>query len=82
MEIRDEILSSIQILVNKAVENLVRTDIEALVTNASGKYCTVVIDGTEYKVKNGTNIEFTVGNRCLVHCINGDFNKKIIIAKL
>lgn len=42
----------------------------------------VMINKQQYNVKNGTNIAFIPGNKCLVHYINGKENKKVIIAKL
>ena len=45
-------------------------------------YYSVVINQQEYEIKNGTGNDFKAGDRCLVHCISGKFNNKIIIAKL
>lgn len=50
-------------------------------TDADGKV-SVIIDKQEYKVKNGTGITFVEGNKCLVHYINGNSQKKVIIVKL
>ncbi|MDL2301478.1 hypothetical protein LJC58_03890 [Lachnospiraceae bacterium OttesenSCG-928-D06] len=44
--------------------------------------CNVIIEKQEYTVKNGIGIEFSIGNNCLVHFINGNENNKVIIAKL
>lgn len=49
--------------------------------NENGTY-KVMINKQQYNVKNGTNIDFILGNKCLVHYINGKENKKIIIAQL
>lgn len=45
-------------------------------------YCTVVINQQEYEIKNGSAVSFKAGDRCLVHCISGRFNNKVIIAKI
>lgn len=42
----------------------------------------VVINKQIYNIKNGTDIDFNVGNKCLVHYISGNQSKKVIIAKL
>lgn len=42
----------------------------------------VLINKVEYSIKNGTGLEFKPGDRCLVYCISGNFNNKVIIAKL
>lgn len=49
--------------------------------NDNGTY-KVMLNKQEYNVKNGTEIEFAPGMKCLVHYISGNQNKKIIIAKL
>ena len=49
--------------------------------NADGTY-RVRINQQPYQVKNGTGINFEPGSKCLIHCISGNFNEKIIIAKL
>lgn len=42
----------------------------------------VLINSYKYNVKNGTNLQFQEGDKCLVHYINGNQQRKIIIAKL
>lgn len=49
--------------------------------NENGTY-RVKLNKQEYNIKNGTEIEFKPGMKCLVHYISGNQNKKIIIAKL
>lgn len=82
MDLGQEILKAMQILIDKSVEKVTKADLEGVVVEVNANYYAVLINGTNYKIKNGTNINFKVGERCLVHCINGDFTKKIIIAKL
>ena len=57
-------------------------DIVCSVVNTEGDYVNVFIMGNQYKVKNGIGVKFSAGDRALVHCINGDFKNKIIIAKM
>lgn len=59
-----------------------KCDYEGIVKSTKDNYCTVSLDGHDYSIKNGTNISFNVGDKALVHCVNGNFNKKIIIAKM
>lgn len=58
-------------------------DAEGLIVgkNTNGTY-KVMLNKQEYNVKNGTEIEFKNGAKCLVHFIQGNQNKKVIIAKL
>lgn len=78
---------AVEIIVNAIKEAVkysqpVRSDYEGIVKSVNGRVCTVSIDGHNYSVTNGADISFNWGDKCLVHCINGNFNKKIIIAKL
>lgn len=78
----DIIATSIVEAVNDCFRNLV-FDAEGVITgkNPDSTY-KVVINNQIYNVKNGTNIDFEVGNKCLVHYISENQNKKVIIAKL
>lgn len=58
------------------------TDIECMVSKQKGSKYIVLINEQEYTVKNGTGMTFGYGDKVLVHCINGDFKNKVIIAKL
>lgn len=76
-------------LLFKSIENLVRKmmknvsyDKEGLIISSENSTYTVIIDSQKYIVKNGTNIVFNTGDKCLVHYINGNEQNKIIIAKL
>lgn len=85
-KINDDAIKIIICSIHKMVEkklNELSYDKQAYVlgTDTDGKV-SVIIDKQEYKVKNGTGITFVEGNKCLVHYINGDSQKKVIIAKL
>lgn len=67
--------------IDKKIEFL-KCDREAIVLEANANVCTVLIDNCRYTVKNGTPFEFQKNDKCLVHFINGNQQRKIIIAKL
>ena len=67
--------------IDKKIEFL-KCDREAIVLEINDNMCTVLIDNRRYTVKNGTPFEFQKNDKCLVHFINGDQQRKIIIAKL
>ena len=79
------VLTQLARTVNSMIQNaLPRYDYIGSISKISTKagYYSVVINQQEYEIKNGTGIDFKAGDRCLVHCISGKFNNKIIIAKL
>lgn len=84
----DENSKSIDILIKyflNAIDKKIgklKCDREATVIDSNGIYCKVSINGSNYNIKNGTNISFIPGDKCLVHLINGNQQRKIIIAKL
>lgn len=67
--------------IDKKIEFL-KCDREAIVLEINDNMCTVLIDNCRYTVKNGTPFEFQKNEKCLVHFINGNQQRKIIIAKL
>lgn len=67
--------------IDKKIDFL-KCDREAIVLEINDNMCTVLIDNRRYTVKNGTPFEFQKNDKCLVHYINGNQQKKIIIAKL
>ena len=79
------VLTQLARTVNSMIQNAIpRYDYIGSISKISTKagYYSDVINQQEYEIKNGTGIDFKVGDRCLVHCISGKFNSKIIIAKL
>ena len=70
--------------IQKAIEHnqMPKCDYEGIVKGVKNNHCTVSLDGHDYSIKNGTNISFKAGDKVLVHCVNGNFNKKVIIAKM
>lgn len=67
--------------IDKKTEFL-KCDREAIVLEVNDNMCTVLIDNCRYTVKNGTPFEFQKNDKCLVHFINGNQQRKIIISKL
>lgn len=67
--------------IDKKIEFL-KCDREAIVLEVNNNMCTVLINNCRYTVKNGTPFEFQKNEKCLVHFINGNQQKKLIIAKL
>ena len=67
--------------IDKKIEAL-KCDKEGIVVSSDNDNCTVLIDNVKYTVKNGTGIVFKNGDKCLVHYINGDQRRKVIIAKM
>lgn len=83
IDIQDEILKTIKLIVDNATASIKNSDVEVKVLskNSDGTY-KVKINGVDYNVKNGTSMSFKTGDKVLVHLINGNFNNKVIIAKL
>ena len=77
----ETLVESILNIVDKKIAKLY-CDKEAIVESSFDNVCNVIIDSVKYKVKNGTNIDFNAGDKCLVHYINGNQQNKVIIAKL
>lgn len=84
MNVNDKAVQIIVEAIQKAItqSQAPRSDYEGIVTGIKDNYCTVLIDGQSYNIKNGTSVVFKNGDKVLVHCVNGNFNKKVIIAKM
>ncbi len=77
----DKMIQYILYVIRKEEKNK-HNDIIAPVTGVKGNKCTVLIMNQPYQVKNGIGVAFKPGDRCLIHCINGSFQDKVIVAKL
>ncbi len=74
MSIQAEILRSIEIMVQEALKKYERTEVAAVVESANnGKYM-VSIDGYQYEVKDGINLNPSVGTPVWVKLPNGTGN--------
>ena len=77
----EKIYENVIRIVDKKIAHLY-SDKEAIIVSQNEYSYTVLIDSYKYNVKNGTNINFKSGDKCLVHYINGNQQRKLIIAKL
>ena len=80
MNLRDEILLSIEILMNEYKEKQTKYEFLRVTKIEDGKYY-AIYNGGEYIMPNGTNMTFSVGNGIVVCIPNNDFKKRFIIAK-
>lgn len=80
MGIQDEILQAIEIMIQKRVPSA-PMDIPTVVTGVDGDTYKVNIDGSDYNVKDGINLNPTVGTKVWVHLPNGKINQAYIAAK-
>lgn len=74
MNIQAEILKSIEIMVQKALRKYERTEMAAVVEAVNGDKYTVTIDGYKYEVKDGINLNPSVGTPVWVKLPNGTGN--------
>lgn len=80
MDIQNEIIQAIDILIQKRVSSA-PMDIPTVVLGVNGDTYKIIIDGIEYNVRDGVNINPTVGTKVWVHCPNGKINQAYIAAK-
>lgn len=80
MDIQNEIIKTIEIMVAKRVSST-PMDIPTVVIGVEGDYYKVNIDGADYSVKDGINLNPTVGTKVWVHLPNGKINQAYIAAK-
>lgn len=85
MKNEDKALNALADCIYKAIDKKIEKlfcDREAVILSVDGDLCTVLINNCKYIVKNGTGIIFKSGDHCLVHFINGNQQRKLIVAKL
>lgn len=83
-KLTDTILDTVEVLVDKKISTAIgQKDRSAVVTEIKPDgMLRVRIDKHEYSAKNGTGINLSVGDKCLVHHMNGEVSRKLVIAKL
>lgn len=81
MNIQDEILKSIDLIVQKALEKYKDNDVIGMVTAVNGDVCTVSINGASYNVKNGIGINLTPGNQVWLRIPNNNYKNMYIASK-
>lgn len=80
MDIQQEIIQAIDILIQKRVSST-PMDIPTVVLGVDGDTYKVNIDGVDYNVKDGINLNPTIGTKVWVHLPNGKINQAYIAAK-
>lgn len=84
MDIQEEIIKSIDVIVRKYMERYQLVDVTGIVTGEknekTNKY-QVTINGADYHLKDGVNINPTVGTAVWVHVPNGDMKNAYISAR-
>ena len=80
MDIQNEIIQAIDILIRKRIPSA-PMDIPTVVLGVDGDTYKVNIDGHDYNVKDGVNINPTIGTKVWVHLPNGKINQAYIAAK-
>ena len=82
MSIQDELIRTIEIIVNRKINNIVQSrDVATVVTGINGDKYKVTINGNDYWVKDGVNISPTIGMAVWVHIPNGKYTQAFIMAK-
>lgn len=80
MDIQSEIIQAIEVLIKKNLPPS-RLDIPTVVLGIEGDTYLVQIDGGQYYVKDGINLNPTIGTKVWVHLPNGKINQAYIAAK-
>lgn len=82
MSIQDELIKTIEIIVNRKINNIVQSrDVATVVTEINGDKYKVNIDGGDYWIKDGVNISPTIGMAVWVHVPNGKLGNAYVCAK-
>lgn len=81
MDIKSEILKSIEIMIEKATEKYKCSDYATTVEEIKGNKYKVKINGAYYWVKDGVNISPTVGTHVWVYAPNNKMSDLYICAK-
>lgn len=81
MNVQDEIIKTIKMMVSKEVENQKNLSIASVVTEVKGNKYKVIVDGSEYWVKDGVNLNPTIGTSVWLYKPNGNINQMFIMAK-
>ena len=73
MSIQDEIMNTVEIIVQKYLSKLkIPRDVVSVVTEISGDKCKVNIDGINYWVKDGIGLNLTVGTAVWIRIIGNE----------
>jgi len=80
MDIQNEIIQAIEILIKKNLPPS-RLDIPTVIIGIEGDKYLVQIDAGQYYVRDGINLNPTIGTKVWVHLPNGNINQAYIAAK-
>lgn len=73
MSVQDEIINTIETIVNKYLGRLkIPRDVVSVVTAISGNKYKVNIDGTDYWVKDGIGLNLTVGTQVWIRIVGNE----------
>ena len=81
MNIQDEIIKTIKLMVSKEVENQKNLSVASVVTEVKDNKYKVIVDGSTYWVKDGVNLNPTIGTAVWLYKPNGNINQMFIMAK-
>lgn len=73
MSVQDEIINTIETIVNKYLSRLkIPRDVVSVVTAISGNKYKVNIDGADYWVKDGIGLNLTVGTQVWIRIVGNE----------
>ena len=78
MNIQNEIIKTIELIVQKAVENQQNLDVSSVVVGIKGNKAKVIVDGAEYWVNN--TLGLAIGDNVWLHIPNSRKNMKQMFA--
>lgn len=81
MNIQEEILKSIELMLQKALEKHQTSDVASVVTEIKNNKYKVTINGADYWVKDGVGIKPAVGTLVWIHVPNGQIGNAYISAR-
>lgn len=72
MAIKDEIIKTVEIIINKKIENLLNRDASGVVTEIKENKYKVNINGSDYWLKDGVNINPNIGTAVWIYIPYGN----------
>lgn len=81
MDIQTEIIKSIDLIVQKALEKYRDNDVIGIVTEVKGEMCTISLNGATYKVKNGIGVSLRSGDKVWLRIPNNNYKNMYIASK-
>ena len=81
MDIQTEIIKSIDLIVQKALEKYKDNDVVGVITAVNGNMCTISLNGATYNVKNGIGISLKNGDQVWLRIPNNNYKNMYIASK-